>query len=286
MPDRTVRDDQVVRVAHIARDLASLPGVATPDWCGRATSMFVTHHSASRAWVQVIAAGGRAMGHRIEASGYAEGAECPRDPKPERLAIAFTRAALDGLGPIESPAVMSVAELLGRNPRARGFTILAPHPRLLVGIAEVGRANGDASTPRVLMVAWEAPGEAALPGVPSGDRLVLGTVLPQLRDRLRQALGCSPGRTPWLSVCEQRVLDLLADGLSVPEIAMALGRSPHTVHDHVKRLHAKLGTKNRGTLLVRVLGQYPRPASSARGARQPQSPAPSRDGACVDYRVR
>ena len=267
MPERTVRDDQVVRVAHIARDLASLPGVATPDWCRRAANVFVAHHPASRAWVQVIAASERAMPCRIEASGYAEGAECPRDPKPERLAIAFTRAPGEGLGTGMSPGVMSVADLLARNPKTRGFTILAQHPRLLVGIAEVGRASGEATTPRVLVVAWEAPGEAAQPGVPSGDRLVLGSVLPQLRDRLQQALGCSPGRTPWLSACEQGVLDLLADGLSVPEIAMVLGRSPHTVHDHVKRLHAKLGTKNRGTLLVRVLGQYPQPAPPARGSR-------------------
>lgn len=288
MPERIVQDEQVVRVAHIARDLASLPGVATPDWCRRATSVFITHHPASRVWVQVIAAsegaGEGARLRRIEASGYAEGAGCPRDPKPERLAIAFTRAALDGLGQIGSPGVVSVAGLLAQNPRPRGFTILAQHPRLLVGVAEVGRASEEVAGPRLLMVAWEAPGEASLPGVPSGDQLVLESVLPQLRDRLRRALGCSPGRTPWLSVCEQRVLDLLADGLSVPEIASALGRSPHTVHDHVKRLHAKLGTKNRGTLLVRALGHPPESALPSVVVHKPHGPAACREGAIVDDR--
>ena len=38
------------------------------------------------------------------------------------------------------------------------------------------------------------------------------------------------------------------------EIADALERSPHTVHDHVKSLHRKLNASSRGELIARTLG--------------------------------
>lgn len=58
----------------------------------------------------------------------------------------------------------------------------------------------------------------------------------------------------WISPREQDVLDLLIVGKSVPEIAELLCRSPHTIHDHVKALHRKLGAKSRGELVSIALG--------------------------------
>jgi DNA-binding CsgD family transcriptional regulator len=58
----------------------------------------------------------------------------------------------------------------------------------------------------------------------------------------------------WLSPREQEVLESLLAGMSVPEIASLQRRSVHTVHDYVKRLHAKLGARTRGELIVRALG--------------------------------
>jgi DNA-binding CsgD family transcriptional regulator len=61
----------------------------------------------------------------------------------------------------------------------------------------------------------------------------------------------------WLSIREQEVLDQLITGRSIKEIAHTLSRSPHTVHDHVKALHRKLGARTRGELIARALGFLP-----------------------------
>lgn len=49
------------------------------------------------------------------------------------------------------------------------------------------------------------------------------------------------------------VLDGLCRGLSEKQIAAELGMSPHTVHDHVKRLHLRFGVQSRGELIARAL---------------------------------
>jgi len=64
---------------------------------------------------------------------------------------------------------------------------------------------------------------------------------------------------PWLTVREQEILEHLVVGRSVRDIANDLERSPHTVHDHVKSLHRKLGAKTRGELIARAFG-YIEPA--------------------------
>jgi DNA-binding CsgD family transcriptional regulator len=51
---------------------------------------------------------------------------------------------------------------------------------------------------------------------------------------------------------EREVATLLARGLSTAEIAAALVVSPHTVHDHVKRLFEKVGVSTRQELVARV----------------------------------
>jgi len=225
MNQNTVRDDQIVRVAHIARDLAHLPGAATPDWCRQAAGVFVKHEPSTRAWVMVIASGDRPDHRRTEASGYAEGPDRAHDPIAARPAVAVTRAVLEALCRIERPGVLSVAALLDIEPRTRGFTVLRRFPRLLVGITELEPPADETPYPRLVLILWDPPEAAGARGALTDTRLVLGSVLPVLGDRLRQALGCRPGCTPWLSECEHRVLNMLTDGLSVPEIAEALGRS-------------------------------------------------------------
>lgn len=72
----------------------------------------------------------------------------------------------------------------------------------------------------------------------------------------------------WLSTRELEVLDLLLAGHSVPAISDAQRRSVHTVHDYVKRLHAKLCARSRGELVARVLGH-------TLSASTPRPPAPT-----------
>jgi DNA-binding CsgD family transcriptional regulator len=47
-----------------------------------------------------------------------------------------------------------------------------------------------------------------------------------------------------------RVLELLLDGHTEPQIGEILGRSRHTVHDHTKAIYAALGVTSRVQLVL------------------------------------
>lgn len=85
-----------------------------------------------------------------------------------------------------------------------------------------------------------------------------------LRDHAARAFG-STTPTRWLTDREHEVLDQLTLGKSVRQIAEELGRSPHTVHDHVKALHRKLHASSRGELVAMALGHAPPTASENLG---------------------
>lgn len=50
----------------------------------------------------------------------------------------------------------------------------------------------------------------------------------------------------------RQVLGLLLEGLSEKEVARVMSISPHSVHDHIKTLHRRLGVSNRAELLARA----------------------------------
>ncbi|MFK7760028.1 MAG: response regulator transcription factor [Phycisphaerales bacterium] len=62
------------------------------------------------------------------------------------------------------------------------------------------------------------------------------------------------GSILWLTEREHTILNHLIEGLSVRSIAEHIKRSPHTVHDHVKNLHRKLGASSRGQLIAIATG--------------------------------
>lgn len=75
-----------------------------------------------------------------------------------------------------------------------------------------------------------------------------------LSERVSEALNQVTNPRAWLTDREQGVLDLLIQGHSVRVIAEQFGRSAHTVHDHVKNLHKKIGASSRGELIAKALG--------------------------------
>ena len=58
-----------------------------------------------------------------------------------------------------------------------------------------------------------------------------------------------------LTPMEGKVLHDLLQGLSERRIAENNGQSPHTVHDHVKRIYRKYGVSSRSSLMALWLGQ-------------------------------
>jgi DNA-binding CsgD family transcriptional regulator len=97
-------------------------------------------------------------------------------------------------------------------------------------------------------------------GLLESDALAMEAVLPSLSRRAIMAIGLeATDDTVWLTQREQVILQHLLLGKSVREIAQELGRSPHTVHDHVKSLHRKLNASSRGELVARALGHVEPP---------------------------
>ncbi len=126
--------------------------------------------------------------------------------------------------------------------RADGGGLTLIPDGVLVGTA--GLRAAALATHVVCLVCGERADEA--------ERAFFLAMVRRLGDRASRAFGGLRGNV--LSPCETRVLDLLVQGMSIPQIAARLSRSPHTVHDHVKSMHRKLGAKSRGELILRAIG--------------------------------
>jgi len=86
---------------------------------------------------------------------------------------------------------------------------------------------------------------------------MLSATHPLLRQRAQSALWHVNNPRAWLTDREHGVLNLLIEGYSVRVIAEKLGRSSHTIHDHVKNLHKKINASSRGELIAKALGHTP-----------------------------
>lgn len=98
--------------------------------------------------------------------------------------------------------------------------------------------------------------------IPTSDLRELITYLEELQDELRarDAAPVQVRRTPtrhWFQRGEallgrqvREVLDQLKVGRSEKEIARAIGRSPHTVHSHVKTIYRHFNVRSRSELLA------------------------------------
>jgi DNA-binding NarL/FixJ family response regulator len=59
-----------------------------------------------------------------------------------------------------------------------------------------------------------------------------------------------PDLSAKVSPAQLRVLELLLDGHTEPQVGEILGRSRHTVHDHTKAIYAALGVTSRVQLVL------------------------------------
>lgn len=95
-------------------------------------------------------------------------------------------------------------------------------------------------------------------GEPGEAAEMLWVLMPSIARRAAMALGATMlHRRQWLSPLEHRVMEMLSTGHDVPGIARKLARSRHTIHDHVKSLHRKMGINSRAELVARALGRLP-----------------------------
>jgi DNA-binding CsgD family transcriptional regulator len=251
----------LIRACEVTRALCALPAVATLDWCDRAAACLCRASEPSTAVFLVceLDSQGR-IGNReavgVSATPGTTAAPASAEPGAEDPMLTGLRSRahrLPTLGITTGSADRSIVGLMDR---------LAPDWRVgPVGRLWSGQCRGELivaaaplqGEPGRAVVAYVAPSVSGTEAA-----AVIEATFPLLAQRAAECLsGSSGGARNWLTLREQEVLEQLTLGKSVKEIAESLGRSPHTVHDHVKSLHRKLSASTRGELVARALGHLP-----------------------------
>ena len=249
--------EQLQSVARAAGAIARLPAVPTQHWCQDAStavqhirpSSFVlttvlSHDSAEDGAPIIEATGGIApaasSGKDDLARMHGDGVGAPG----WRIAdvLQGERTSTARLRDIASSSSWPLT-LAGKRWKRLGVN------ELLVGAGCLHPENSN----RVLIV--ELGAGADYPPFAQSDTLLLAAMLDLLTARAAAAFGYMPvSAASTVTPREEEILELLTLGYSVREIAERLKRSKHTVHDHVKSLHRKLGASSRGALIARFLG--------------------------------
>lgn len=272
--------------ASIVETVCGLPTIPTKSWCDSAADALGGLFARSAAVVVVCTALADGSIRRVHGLGVSVR---PRDPgttqaadenaaSPSNALDSEIRCGLEGMihlgwspekflgdaaevrcmESMDDSDLRSGAELdpaLGAGPsdwRAPSpISVLGPAraSRMVAGIASVG-------PPELGRRIAVYVGDLASPTSPLDLHAeVMSACLPLVARKANRALDRTwTDKGSWLSNREKLVLEQLIIGRSVPEIASALGRSHHTVHDNVKSLHRKLAASTRGELIARALG--------------------------------
>lgn len=241
----------------VAQRVAMLPAFAALDWCDRAAASIEGVLPEAQACVFIVSidtegriigreaagasagVGEAARGRALEMRSWCERAShlCCRPTRPIPAEGITGRVSQMPEGhPWRDPCLASLwSGMASDRVVASLHAIGSPGDGRLI-VAHVGSAS-----------ASEAEVDAAIK--------ILTVAGQMLAERALIALGSERAtRQRWISPREQEVLQRLILGMSIREIADELGRSPHTVHDHVKTLHRKLNASSRGELISRALG--------------------------------
>ncbi len=262
-----------------AEGIASLPAVATQDWCDQAAGALLAASPPSVALTLLAQLDDAGRIVNAEATGVAgtyiaevmtmvgrpvaATSVVPIDARGHSLShLRSTLAQAAELGwtpgPLQAGATRTgLPDQLAQGgagwrsgPLCRRWSGVNPNG-LLLGAIGLGTGLNN----RVLVVELGLTGSGAGAMPTEAAQSIFNAVLPALARRAMLAIGTEAGdASHWLTVREQGILQHLLLGKTVREIATELGRSPHTIHDHVKSLHRKLGASSRGELIARALG--------------------------------
>ncbi len=267
-----VSSERVARMERIraaCEQIAGIPLTPSPRWCERVCTALARPlgaDAAALALTGLIDDAGRV--EQCELSGvHVSGAPRPGvtaamspsagvtfDP-PELSDSALPPGLHTQLRAVRSLGV----RLSGRRPVVTALDACAPGHMSLAGLA----LSLGAMSPRgAAMGVWDLGQRqfaVVLRGGASDEAAeMLWVLMPGIARRGAAALGARIlRRRQLLTPLEEHVMELLAMGLAVPEIATQLSRSRHTIHDHVKSLHRKIGINSRAELVARATGRIP-----------------------------
>lgn len=271
-----------VEIAEAAARIAKLPAIATQDWCDNAAELLLGVRRSAVVTITIAGLPSTAgKSFSVEATGGASGQSAITAESLARIHSDTAR----GLGwsfeqeqdQTRGPATLGQQGVRVRAARLHELASWSSWPVTTagkrwsrLGITELlvlqATLNNDRPD-RVIAVEFGAPRDQPVFG--RKEALAATALLTVLRGRARLAFG--PRETSAMTRVtrrEQEILEQLTLGRTVREIAQALNRSPHTVHDHVKSLHRKLNASSRGELISRFLGYI-----TADGERVEQQPA-------------
>jgi DNA-binding CsgD family transcriptional regulator len=248
------------RVRDVTAMACALPGAATQDWCDRAAACLC---AAGERCLAVLAIGSvDPLGLPLVREGLGVAGSAGLSSEIQGLRSRAVRQQNLGWLPqagLRNAICGPMDRLVPRwrtGPAAR-LWMVSVEGEILAAACPIGDPGG-----RVMMVQVFVAGDG---GQASVAESVIQATLPLLAARTFAALGPADGETkPWITAREQEILDHLTAGKSVRQIAESLGRSPHTVHDHVKTLHRKLRASTRGELIAKALGHSAVPVVAGR----------------------
>ena len=87
----------------------------------------------------------------------------------------------------------------------------------------------------------------------SGDSVLSPGLATSMLVEVEKAGRADEGRAPVISAREEEVLQLVADGMSLPEVAAALYISVKTVKNHLASIYAKLDARDRTQAVLRAV---------------------------------
>lgn len=224
-----------LRVARVVARLAALPAVPVRDWLDRAAAALsaMAEGSICVALMARVGAQGSAVAHGSAGVGGAA----------DQALAGMLRAGVRRM------------HHAGLTPVAGGACVRVGMPEEWLASA-LGRQLGPATVVGAATIegGWTLLAYVASGLEPQTAAAVLEAVLPLAAAAAARALGPALAHDSWLTRQEQGVLELVVRGMSDREAGAVLGRSPHTVHEHVKSLHQKLGTRRRAELAARYFG--------------------------------
>ncbi|MEO1716027.1 MAG: helix-turn-helix transcriptional regulator [Planctomycetota bacterium] len=266
-------DGTLAGLARSVEAILGLPAVPTLDWCDRAASATAALLEPAIGLITIgtLTESGDLVEHEVTGVGVKHAAGDPGRAHHSMNRDAIGYRGEDGRASTLRVRASSLRKLglrLSREQRDRaiiGTLDQLPGTADRGGLAELWEGL-EVGPPTVAVVPLGAPedGRVMIVQIARFDahahadddaQRAFAALLPVLERRTVQAIGAERSEsTRWLTEREQLVLEHLSLGKSVRQIAEELGRSPHTVHDHVKGLHRKLGASSRGELVARALG--------------------------------
>jgi DNA-binding CsgD family transcriptional regulator len=232
--------------------LAHLPGIPTRAWCRKAAKQLAGAFPHDAVLVALVDVSPTGAAHRTHCAGLIDAGKDVARSEGEGVHPVLSAPGWDTGSTAAAQGAKIVPGKSGVGICAAGFA--APG-----GVAVCVMPVGGGSTSSVVyQIALRST-----PASPDTTEAMLHMFASIAGKLAHRAFG---GGTEirWITEREQEVVDLLCMGHSVPEISKKLKRSIHTIHDHIKKIHYKLGINNRGELVGRALGVITSSGSNGR----------------------